>query len=357
MTRKPTVSTPHVRSTRRPPKPSKVYQTFWHFACERQRIFYARLAQQPPPWTSDHILKRHRFTNAYRASDRVSQYLIRQVIYRSDLPTSPEEVVFRILLFKLFNRIETWELIEQHLEQVTIVRFSSEAIDRILSQARQRGHSLYSPAYIMPSTSILGERIKHRGHLKLLSVMIRDRAFSTLAKAPSLSAVYSTLLSYPTLGPFLAFQFATDINYSEAVHFSEDDFVIAGPGAKDGIRKCFESLGDYAEQDVIRWVADRQQDDPGRFGVEFQPLFGRPLKLIDVQNLFCEVSKYARLAHPDVRGTVDRSRIKQIYRLGPGTPQVFYPPKWGVNERIPPPLRATEHHRRAAPADSQLFTL
>ena len=49
---------------------------------------------------------------AYRASDRVSQYLIRNVIYRHD--QGPEEVFFRIMLFKLFNKIETWELLEEH---------------------------------------------------------------------------------------------------------------------------------------------------------------------------------------------------------------------------------------------------
>ena len=59
------------------------------------------------------MLATYKFTNAYRASDRVSQYLIRNVIYRDDLPMSPHEVFFRILLFKLFNKIETWELLER----------------------------------------------------------------------------------------------------------------------------------------------------------------------------------------------------------------------------------------------------
>jgi hypothetical protein len=30
---------------------------------------------------------------------------------RDDLSADPAEVVFRVLLFKLFNRIETWELL------------------------------------------------------------------------------------------------------------------------------------------------------------------------------------------------------------------------------------------------------
>ena len=91
-------------------KPTIVYDTYWRFAVERQNIFFSRVAGNSPPWTDDQILREYKFTNAYRASDRVSQYLIRHVIYKGD--QSPEEVFFRILLFKFFNKIETWELEE-----------------------------------------------------------------------------------------------------------------------------------------------------------------------------------------------------------------------------------------------------
>ena len=66
-----------------------------------------RVAGLAPPWSDDPVLSAHRFTNVYRAADRVSQYLIRNVLY--DGPQDAEEVFFRALLFKLFNRIETWE--------------------------------------------------------------------------------------------------------------------------------------------------------------------------------------------------------------------------------------------------------
>ena len=88
-----------------PIKVTPVFDSYWHFAAERQRVFYSRLEELPAPWTDDPIISVHKFTNAYRASDRVSQYLIKRVIYRKDLSSSPSEVLFRILLFKLFNKI------------------------------------------------------------------------------------------------------------------------------------------------------------------------------------------------------------------------------------------------------------
>src|SRR5262245_56126448 len=79
-----------------------VFESYWQFAAARQDLFMRRVSGAPPPWTTNPIIAAHRFTNAYRASDRVSQYLIRNVIY--DERRGAEEVFFRTLLFKIFNR-------------------------------------------------------------------------------------------------------------------------------------------------------------------------------------------------------------------------------------------------------------
>src|SRR2546430_9607468 len=84
---------PHVWVRLSPAEPTEVYETYWRFAAERQAIFFRRLAGLPAPWTSDPILARYKFTNVYRASDRVSQYLIRHVIYRGR--QDPVEAFFR----------------------------------------------------------------------------------------------------------------------------------------------------------------------------------------------------------------------------------------------------------------------
>ena len=57
-------------------KTNELYDQYWRFAAERQNIFYKRLTGQNDDLTGDAILNSYRFTNAYRASDRVSQFLI-----------------------------------------------------------------------------------------------------------------------------------------------------------------------------------------------------------------------------------------------------------------------------------------
>jgi hypothetical protein len=318
------------------PTATYVFNTYWKFAAERQSIFFNRLEGRTQ-LTTDPILLRHKFTNAYRAADRVSQYLIKEIIYKGD--QTPNELFFRLLLFKLFNKIETWELLEHELGTVTWADYSFERYSGILHQALQARERIYSGAYMMSSCKgAFGYSKKHENHLKLVESMIRSRLPDRIVEAKSMKAVYELLLSFAGIGKFLAYQYAIDLNYSNLINFSEMDFVMPGPGAMDGIRKCFSSLGDYSEADVISYVCDRQEQEFARLGIQFKSLWGRPLQLIDCQNLFCETDKYARLAHPEVSGISGRTRIKQVYTAAPGNLDYFFPPKWGLNDKLLSPF-------------------
>ncbi len=320
---------PSVAVSLAPCKTTVVYETYWRFAAERQAIFFRRLEGSSFPWTEDLILKRYKFTNAYRASDRVSQYLIRHVIYQGE--QSDKEVFFRILLFKLFNRIETWKLLEDIVGTISYKDYSFERYNKILSKALACGR-IFSGAYIMPSgISGFGYRKKHRNILKLIEKMMEDEAYLKIAEVSSMQQVFELLRTYPMIGDFLAYQLATDINYSEITNFSEMDFVVPGPGARDGLRKCFLSLGGLNEVEIIKLMTDKQEEEFKHFGLEFRSLWGRRLQLIDCQNLFCEVDKYSRLAHPEIRGRSKRIRLKRLYKMNAEPIRYWYPPKWGIN--------------------------
>ena len=318
-----------------PAKVSEVYESYWRFAAERQEIFFRRVHRMAWPWTSNAVLTTYKFTNAYRASDRVSQYLIRHVIYRADLPSSPREVFFRILLFKLFNKIETWELLERMVGPICFKGYCFARYDEVLAGAMRDGRRIYSAAYIMPpGSSAFGRAAKHQNHLLLLERMIVDRLPERLAQTRTMQEGFDILRAYPTIGDFLAYQFITDINYSEITDFSEMEFVVPGPGARDGLRKCFIDPGGLNEPELIRLMADLQEQEFERLGLNFQSLWGRRLQLIDCQNLFCEVDKYARVAHPLIQGRTGRTRIKQKFEPSTAPIDLFYPPKWKLNELI-----------------------
>ena len=149
-----------------------------------------------------------------------------------------------------------------------------------------------------------------------------------------MAEAYGLLLAYPTLGPFLAVQYARALNYTTLMNHSERDFVVAGPGALDGLSKCLESLGYYSPQDTIVWLSDMQMEEFSRYNLDFDGLWGRPLQPIDVQNLLCEVSKYTRVTHPEVKGRSGRKRIKQKFRMTGPLPKPLFPPKWDLKQRV-----------------------
>jgi len=168
----------------------------------------------------------------------------------------------------------------------------------------------------------------------LLENMMKDRLPERLAQAGTMQEGFERLRAYPTIGDFLAYQFTTDINYSEITDFGEMDFVVPGPGARDGLRKCFVDPGGLNEIELIRLMADRQEQEFDRLSLCFESLWGRRLQLIDCQNLFCEVDKYARVVHPEILGKTGRTRIKQKFVPTSVPLEFFYPPKWGLNEKI-----------------------
>jgi hypothetical protein len=333
------------------PVTSEVYDTYWRFACERQEIYFRKIDGSPSPWTEDTILGAYRFTNAYRAADRVSQYLIRRVIYSKGECVDPDEILFRVLLFKFFNRIETWELLEHELCSVRWSAFSFKEYDRILTRAIDSGKRIYSAAYIMPVCNAYADGRKHRSHLRLIEKMVRDGMAQRLTVANQMADVFNILRTYPMLGDFLAFQFTIDLNYSALTDFSEGEFVLPGPGARDGLRKVFVDPGGYTDADLVRYVADRQEEEFARCGLRFRSLWGRRLQLIDCQNLFCEVDKYARIRHPNVLGLSGRMRIKQKYNSNGSSPAPWFPPNWKLNEKI----RRDRGESASREADDGLF--
>jgi hypothetical protein len=314
------------------PKTSPVFDTYWRFAVERQNIFFNRLQGSWPPWSKDPILQIHKFTNVYRVTDRVSQFLVSDVISKGD--QKPEELVFRILLFKLFNKIETWQSLQKNLGDIRFDTFNYKDYDQILSLLRHNGRPIYSGAYIMASAkSKFGFDLKHQNHLKLLELIMQKPTCDKIIQSKSLGQLYNAFKELPSIGSFLAYQYAIDINYSTVTNFSEMEFVQAGPGAKDGIRKCFTDLGAFSEEDIIKYMADRQESEFERLEINFKDLWGRPLQLIDCQNLFCEVDKYARLAHPEIRGISNRTRIKQKFKpTGLKKIEYIFPLKWRLEE-------------------------
>jgi hypothetical protein len=312
----------------------EIFDTYWRFATMRQEVFFNKINNVPPPWTSDSIINTYKFCNAYRASDRVSQYLIKNVIYDNNRSKNEEEVILRILLFKIFNKIETWEYLEAKIgDYITLSNFDLDTYSNILQEAMNLGYVIYTSAYMSCASKEFGYDKKHQNHLALIDKMVvKDRVINSIIKAKNLEEIFHILQEYPLIGKFMAYQLATDINYSEVINFDENSFTIAGPGAERGISKCFIDTDGKTYTDIIHWMTENQEKEFQRLGLNFQSLWGRPLQAIDCQNLFCETDKYCRAAFPDLKS--NRKKIKSKFTSTPQQIDYFYPPKWVINDKV-----------------------
>ena len=304
------------------------FKYYFYFIQERMNIFW-RKYYDASQLTDDPIFQTYKFTNVYRACDRVSQYLIKNVIYKDLDRYTPADVLLRILVFKVFNKIETWEYLNGQNE-ITTNTFNVQKLTNALTR-RQQTKPIFSNAYMMAGShaEYKGIPTKHQVWLQMIEDrFIKNQGLQTVLNAKSMAEVYSQLREYPLIGDFLAYQYAIDFNYSPYLNFDEDSFVKAGVGAVRGIKKCFNSYGDTYE-DAIKYTQDHFDAFQERYGfTAFRPLPGREPKLIDLQNCFCETDKYLRAKMPDLK--VGNVRIKQHYKPSSERLEYSFPKQWGI---------------------------
>ncbi|MGB1697350.1 MAG: nucleotide kinase domain-containing protein [Thermoplasmatota archaeon] len=310
-----------------------VENLYWYFASERQKIFNARAENLRGPWTEDPILQQYKFCNVFRASDRVSQYMIRDVCY--DEYDSIEDQVFNTLAFRFFSKPETWNKLKAKLGgQIKLQHLESGEFENELGRLKRTGQTMYTSAFILCATKAYGHSEKFRNHVELFKHMFLDNGLGKeLPSKQSLESIVETLREYPLMGDFMSYQVAIDLNYLPQINFSENDYVVAGPGALRGIRKAFPDVSPKDSVNVIRHMVESQDEKFEEFGYEFQGLWGRKLHAIDCQGLFCELDKYTREAMPELKSA--RKRIKAKYSPRQQPFQLFFPPKWGINDKIP----------------------
>jgi hypothetical protein len=184
-------------------KVTSVLDELYHWIVARHEIYLARVRGRPAnEWTDDEILRRHKFTNVFRELDRVTQYEIRNVIGGS--PTSLEddedairEAVFRVLIFKIFNRPSTWELLnESEVGPVSWKTFDFNKYKKVLDRAHAKGVILYNSAYqILPPMEFKDYEdcpTTSSKHLKLVALMMEEGLAEDLMASKTIEEVRFT---------------------------------------------------------------------------------------------------------------------------------------------------------------------
>lgn len=338
-----------------------VFRYYLYWMKQRQDIWWRRYRGKPlrvedgkEIWTNDELLQNHKFTNVYRCLDRVSQYLIKNIV-NNDEKYSNRDLAFRIYFFKIFNKINTWEMVNEEFGDFTIDVFEDKGHDiaEFLLDKMKSKMTIFSNAYIMNSHYLLTESCKHKKYFDVFNrfflwedTITKEKGIlDKVLESMSLEEVFNHFMTLPMHADFVSYQYATDFNYSKVINFHENDFVRAGVGAKRFIDKAFTfDKKEASYEGIIEWIADNivklREEYSNRFDedyISFKPLPGREPTLIDYQNCCCESDKYtrglgiigAKEMYTNKNGKAVNRRIKNKFVKTKEKIDFDFPKKWG----------------------------
>ena len=246
-----------------------------------------------------------KFTNIFRFLDRVSQGA---VAISNATNIEPADHAAAIYLFRLFNNLDTWERFPykynatQHLAD----------IQPWIDSETANGRSVYGRAYLLSSA------FPYRIYIEILQDLIESGVYATLLDSESLAEKYDALQAYKGFGEFLAYQFALDFSYYKVNVEDYDSFVIPGVGAVRGASRIFDGLSKRKLGFVMSAIAHEWKAD-------FK-FFGWNIKGNDIQNIFCEFDKYARIELPDLPSTKGQKRVNtRQYKVTKVPYDIYFP--------------------------------
>lgn len=289
------------------------------FVAERHRVWERRQAGQPGPWTDDPILQRNKFTNDYRVLDYGSQFLLRELLNQPGLAAG--DALARAFLYRMSNEPATWRYTHKHWGHYPTAYGLNDMLGDLWARYRDSGNRVFSGAYtIMPLPGVAGFD-KAREVVRMAARSFHPGSATCVTPAflaaGTMAERFAVLRAIPNVGDFIAMQVLTDFGYSPfGADQDENEFVVAGPGARKGAKEIFP---EKKVAWVIAWCRDRvlELDD-------CPSLQGRPPSMMDIQNTLCEFSKYARFMRKPEPARVFKPEH-------PGTPApLVLPAHWGL---------------------------
>ncbi len=158
-----------------------------------------------------------------------------------------DDVVFRVVLFNLFTRIETYQTLERELGPLTWAGYRDhrEKFDVVLRDIEKSGEAMYTGAFQKPAPK-LGKGSNWENHLHLLDVLMRKdpNLVYAIKNCEFLVDVYDWINCLPgmeTLRRTSCYWISPTPDWEGrawrgSIHRI---FVVAGVGAVKGIELCF----------------------------------------------------------------------------------------------------------------------
>lgn len=277
---------------------------------KRRYVIHLRkdVLRKDPPWTTDQVLRDFRFTNIRREHDKESKWVIEHITSNPEL--SYEDKLLNVILFRLYNKHETAELISMPFKFSETPDWNPEWYRSLFEAAlvEDPKRVFFTAAFHtvgMKNTlkKVTGESYAPMRILKFIKILINEGLVDDIKACTNQQEVYQTLTDYNGIGRFLAYQFYVDMTYIAEFPFSENEFTVAGPGCVMGLNYLFEDRDGMSYEECLFWLRDNldrlfveelgKDWDAKRVFWDL-PEEDRCFNVMSLENCFCELSKYIR---------------------------------------------------------------
>ena len=274
----------------------EVLETFKYFVAERYNMHLLKDVEHKPfPWTDDKILSMYRFTNVRREQDKNSKYLLS--LMREHGNRLSLGMVCNIILFRLFNKIETMEYLGRWVD---FDNYDEGLVRRQLKSVPD-GYVYFTNAYL--SSGMKKEFNKYFPDEKMRVMNIPNVVerfcadlYGGICEAQSPQDVVDTLKRINGINDFLAYQIFVDLTYLKDFPWSENEFVMSGPGCELGMDYLFKNKGGLSYAELLFWLRDNCPitREWCQEHMTDLPMEERYMNVMSLENCMCELGKYMK---------------------------------------------------------------
>jgi hypothetical protein len=130
---------------------------------------------------------------------------------------------------------------------------------------------------------------------------IHSTVLERICSAKQPKEVYEALTELPGIARFLGYQIFVDLTYIPEFPFSENFFVVSGPGCGAGLERLFDDPAGLNEEELLVWLREHGEEVLQSQGVNIKELFSdrplneRRLNLMSIENQMCELGKTVKI--------------------------------------------------------------
>ncbi len=264
---------------------------FFKFARERYQVFLNKEAGLPKPWTQDEVLQSYRFCNVFREDDTTTKWI------RENITPEAYGATFlgAMIIARWFNRIETLELLwgTDYRDNLLDKWFTVDVWKNAMRERLNGVQPLVTGAYMIKTPPDL---TKLEGLLDCLGKILPDAERlqdEFVEDGVTLEEATERLMTYPYLGPFMAYEVVTDLRHTILSEASDImTWANPGPGAIRGIGRVVNECPDTfrSNQKPLMLVHMRsllkESRDPDNWPAEWPSW-----EMREVEHWLCEYAK------------------------------------------------------------------